>query len=146
MGRREWLGRRSVGGCRHRLLFLVCRLTFALEFGALGPPDACFPLKAGFRARQAEVSGRFHSQERRKLCYSGQNLELATGKCGVHFWFFDLGSNTESLRASWWLHAFCSLPVRYPKCQNIGATSLPLGWEWPEKGQSPCSCGVSVTT
>lgn len=46
MGRRQWLGR-SLGRVQ-TLPPLVCRLTFVLEFGALGSADACFSLKASF--------------------------------------------------------------------------------------------------
>ena len=29
-----------------------------------------------------------------------------------------------------------------PKCPDVGAISLSLGWEWPEVGQAPLSFGV----
>lgn len=37
---------------------LVCRITLALEFWALGPTDACFPSKASFYTRRVRVTGR----------------------------------------------------------------------------------------
>ena len=47
--------------------FLLCRLTVALESGALGPAGTCFPWKVGFHTGQAGyVLGRFHPQERRR--------------------------------------------------------------------------------
>ena len=93
-GKEAGLGRGLGGGCRHRLPFLVCRLTFALDLGPWGPPNACFHLKASFHARQAEVSDRFALSGKDGVMLQCKNLELALVKLRVHFWLFGL---------PWWL-------------------------------------------
>ena len=93
-GKEAGLGRGLGGGCRHRLPFIVCRLTFALDLGPWGPPNACFHLKASFCARQAEVSDRFALSGKDGVMLQCKNLELALVKLRVHFWLFGL---------PWWL-------------------------------------------
>lgn len=76
VGRRQWLGR-SLERVQ-TLPPLVCRLTFVLEFGALGSADALLLFEGQLLHGVSSVAFRFHFQESRKLWCSGQNFEVGS--------------------------------------------------------------------